>query len=139
MPGGASLGMSADQLQQSVRSARRVPHPTRLGGGLVGSWSAAPIDLCGVTLAPTFFFADGELRRVEYLATDAAPSAFDALRRCGRAQWGAELATQDPNAAFASWATADTDIYLQQSTAAQQRPTLRLVMKRRALKDADEL
>jgi hypothetical protein len=134
VPGGARLGMTVPQLRHAVPSLQRVPRPTRLSGGLAGSWSAPPLHVAGVALKPTVYFAAGELRRVEYLATDPAPSAFGALRKWGRARWGAELGAWDPDASFASWASDDVDAYLQRSG-----PKLRLVLKRRELKDASEL
>lgn len=134
VPGGARLGMTVPQLRQAVPSLQRVARPARLAGGLAGRWSAPALHVAGVALKPTFFFAAGELRRVEYLATDADPASFTALRNWGRARWGAELGAWDPDASFASWASDDVDAYLQRSG-----PKLRLVLKRRELKDASEL
>ena len=134
VPGGARLGMTVPQLRQAVPSLQRVARPTRLAGGLAGSWSAPPTHVAGVPLKPTFFFAAGQLRRVEYLAADAGAASFAALRKWGRARWGAELGAWDPDASFASWSSDDVDVYLQQAGA-----KLRLVVKRRELKDASEL
>lgn len=139
LPGNAQLGMSADQLQDAVASARRVARPARMTGGLVGSWSAGAVDVAGVPFTPTFFFADGALRRVEYVAAAVdASAAFDAVRAWARAQWGAELVSQNPEATYATWSTDDMDVYLQM-TSSRDRPELRLVVKSRVLKDASEL
>lgn len=133
LPGSAQLGMSVPQLQQAVSGLKPVPHPARMAGGLVGSWSAPAIDVAGVQLVPTFFFAQSELQRIEYLAADGTV-AFDTLLAWGRATWGQELASQNPEGAYASWAASDLDAYLQQ---AAQR--VRLVVKRRIARDASEL
>jgi hypothetical protein len=139
LPGGAALGMSAQQLQQAVPALQPVPHPPRLAGGLVGRWTAPFVTVAGVDLAPTFYFADGQLQRVEYLAAPGASGqAFESLLAWGRAAWGTELSSQGPEGAYANWATADADVYLQQSAGARG-VQLRLVVKRRILKDAGEL
>lgn len=130
LPGGAQLGMSLPQLQQSVAGAHAVAHPSRMTGGLVGSWSGPAVDVAGVALTPVFFFASGELRRIEYTGNDG----FDALLAWGRASWGPELASQNPEGAYASWSTEEMDAYLQQTGA-----RVRLVIKKRVLKDASEL
>lgn len=130
--------MNVQQLRKAVPALKALRRPVRLAGGLVARWSGPAAAIAGVTLVPTYFFAGGELRRVEYLATNAGASAFAALLHWGRASWGVELATQDPGAASASWSTDDMDIYLQHASGAQV-PRLRLVVKRRALKDASEL
>ena len=139
LPGGATLGMSAGQLQQAVPALRAVPHPARLAGGLVGRWAGPPVRLAGVELAPTFFFADDQLQRVEYVATPGdVERGFEALLAWGRAAWGAELSSQGPEGNYANWTAADTDVYLQQAASARG-VQLRLVVKRRILKDASEL
>lgn len=137
LPGGTALGMTVPELQAQT-ALKRVPHPARLAGGLVGSWSAGPIDVAGVALTPTFYFADGHLERVEYLARDGGPVAFPALLAWARQSWGAELAAADPEGAYASWATDDMDVYLQQAGTAQGAQ-VRLVIRHRVLKDASEL
>ncbi|WP_427911487.1 hypothetical protein ACPWT1_12375 [Ramlibacter sp. MMS24-I3-19] len=138
LPGGSALGMTVPELQRTGPALKRVPHPARLGGGLVGSWSGPAIDLAGLAVSPTYFFADGQLRRVEYLARGRGPAAYAALLAWARAAWGAELAVADPEGAYASWSTQDFDAYLQLAspTPAGQ---VRLVIKQRVLKDASEL
>lgn len=131
LPGGVQLGMTVPQLQQAVPGLHPVPRPARLAGGLVGSWAGPAVDVAGVSLAPTFFLAEGQLRRVEYLA---APGSFDALLAWGRAAWGPELASQSPEGAYATWTSGELDAYLQQAGS-----TVRLVLKRRILKDDSEL
>lgn len=138
LPGGAALRMTVPELQQAQPDLKRVPHPARLAGGLVGSWSAGAIDVAGVPLTPTFYFADGQLERVEYLAREGGPAAFPALLAWARQAWGAELSAADPGGEYASWATEDMDAYLQQAST-PSGAQVRLVVKRRVLKDASEL
>jgi hypothetical protein len=139
LPGGVQLGMTLPQLQQAVAALTPVAHPARLAGGLVGRWSGPVIHVAGVALTPTFFFADVQLRRIEYLASwrDEA-GAFDSLLGWGRSVWGSELASRDPEGAYASWSHGEVDAYLQQ-TIASQRSRVRLVIKRRLVKDGSEL
>ena len=138
LPGGAQLGMSAQALQQAL-PLRPVQRPARLAGGLVGRWSAPAFNLAGVAITPTYFLADGQLERVEYLADPASGAqAFDALRAWGRAAWGPELASQSPEGAYAAWSSDETDAYLQR-TGTADAPVVRLVIKRRVVKDAGEL
>jgi hypothetical protein len=133
LPGGAQLGMAVPQLQQAVPGLKPVPHPAHLAGGLVGSWSGPTIDVAGAALVPTFFLAEGQLARVEYLAT---PEAYAPLLAWGRAQWGAELASDSPEGTYATWSNGEFDAYLQET---HGRPQVRLVIKRRVLKDASAL
>ncbi len=139
LPAGVALGMTVQQLKQAVAGLAPVPRPARLAGGLVGSWVGPPLQLAGVDLTPTYFFAQGQLRRVDYLAADRqSATAFDALLAWARAAWGQELASQAPEGAYASWTQGELDAYLQQTSVAG-RPQVRLVIKRRVLKDAGEL
>jgi hypothetical protein len=138
LPGAAELGMTVQQLQQAV-PLRAVPHPAHLAGGLAGSWSGPAIVLAGVALTPTFFFAEGQLRRIEYLAfPDADAQGYDALLAWGRAAWGPELASEGPEGTYATWSSDTLDAYLQR-TGDAHRPQLRLVVKRHMGKDAGEL
>jgi hypothetical protein len=139
LPGAGQLGMSLAQLRQAVPQLRPLPHAIRLAGRLVGGWSAPAVLLAGVALTPTYFFADGELRRVDYSAApdDSTDAGFSALREWGRSAWGPELDSSGPEGSYASWSADDLDAYLQRAAA---RPSaLRLVMKVRAIKDASEL
>jgi hypothetical protein len=136
LPGGAQLGMTAQALREAVPSLQRVPRPVHMAGGLTGSWRGPVVDIAGVPFAPTFFFADGELKRVEYLANDSAPaSAYESLLAWGRSIWGPELASQGSEASYATWTSGQVQAYLQQTSAAQ----LRLVVKLLAARDASEL
>src|SRR5205085_11606440 len=95
LPGGGQIGMTVPQLQQAVPGLKPVARPARLAGGLVGSWSGPEVDIEGIAFTPTFFFADAQLRRVEYVTTAGATAgALDALVAWGRAQCGPELASQ---------------------------------------------
>jgi hypothetical protein len=135
LPGGAQLGMSAQQLRDAVPALERVPRPVRMAGGLVGSWRGPSVEVGGVWLAPTFFLAEGELRRVEYLAP---ADAYESLLAWGRSTWGPELASQGSEGAYATWTSGTTQAYLQQ-TGGAQRPQVRLVVKLIATRDAGEL
>lgn len=139
LPDAVQLGMTPQQLRQAVPGLQPVHRPVRLSGGLVGSWSGPPAALAGIPMAPTYFFADGELRRIEYLAApDADAQAYDALLAWGRKAWGPELASQGPEGAYATWNSDTTEVYLQRTTDARG-PQLRLVIKAAAGKDASEL
>ena len=135
LPGAVTLGMSVPQLQQARPTLKHVAHPARLAGGLVGSWSDASLSVAGVVLTPTFFFAEGRLERIEYLARDGGAANYATLLAWGRNTWGAELASTAPEGSYATWSSGDTDAYLQLAHGEQ----LRLVVKHRALKDAGEL
>jgi hypothetical protein len=129
--------MNAQQLQDAVPALKPVPRPVHLAGGLVGRWSGPTVDVSGIALTPTFFFSDAQLRRVEYLAASKpGADAFDALLRWGRGAWGAELASQNPEGAYATWVAGEMDVYLQRTAAGAQ---VRLVIKRRLVKDDSEL
>lgn len=143
LPPGVRLGMSAEQLRAALPAAERVPRPQRLGGGLVGSWRGAPVDMAGLLFEPTFFFAASGLRRVEYVAAaqatpDSGAAAFAALVQWGRGAFGPELASRDPGSAYAAWVSDDTDVYVQQ-VSDPRRASVRLVYKARQLRDGSEL
>ncbi|HEY1231225.1 MAG TPA: hypothetical protein VGF26_28315 [Ramlibacter sp.] len=138
LPGGSGLGMTVPELQRVEPALKRVPHPARLAGGLVGSWSGTAIDLAGLTVSPTYFFAEGQLQRIEFLARDRGPVAYAALLAWARAAWGAELAAADPGSAYASWSMEGFDAYLQLASPAPAGQ-VRLVVKQRVVKDASEL
>lgn len=136
LPGGVQLGMSALDLQQAVPGLQRVRRPQHLAGGLVGRWSGPSVQVAGIALTPTFFFQHEELLRVEYDARrDAGSQAFDALLAWGRTAWGQELASQSPEGVYATWSDTELDAYLQRTNA----DAVRLVIKRRVLKDDSEL
>jgi len=133
LPAGVHLGMTAQQLRQVVPGLHPVPRPARLAGGLVGRWAGPAIQVAGVALTPTFFFAKGRLARVEYVASAPPPGAYDKLLAWGRRKWGPELAQRSPEGTYASWARDEVDAYLQQAS------QVRLVIKQRMVKDASEL
>lgn len=68
----------------------------------------------------------------------AAPQGSGVGRWHGAARFGAGIASRDPGSAYASWSTADTDIYLQHVGGAGHA-AVRLVYKIRRLKDASAL
>jgi hypothetical protein len=139
LPDGVELGMSVAQLQQAVGTLKSVPHPARMAGGLVGSWTSRAVAIAGVELAPTYFFATGQLRRIEYLASSPVDEvSYDAVLAWARKQWGAELSSQSPEGAYANWAQGEVDVYLQR-VGGTQSSQIRLVVKRRVLKNASEL
>ncbi len=74
LPAGVRFGMSAEELRAALPDLARVQRPQRLAGGLAGTWHAAPTQFAGVVFEPVFFFAGGELRRVEWVAAaDTSP------------------------------------------------------------------
>jgi hypothetical protein len=143
LPPGVRLGMTVGELHAALPAAERVQRPQRLGGGLLGSWRAAPVEMAGLAFEPTFFFAASELRRVEYVATtqalpDSGAAAFAAIVQWGRGVFGNELASRDPGSAYAAWVSNDTDVYVQQ-VSDPRRASVRLVYKARQLRDGSEL
>ncbi len=138
MPGGAQLGMSAEQLAQAVPSITKVRRPTRMTGGLVGSWTGPAADIGGVQMTPTYFFAERELRRIEYFYESSNTAAdFDALVAWGRSKWGQEVVSYGPKTTYASWAKDDLDAMIQQTEGSPGQ--LRLILKERVVKDASQL
>ena len=143
LPSGVRLGMTAEELQAALPGLERVQRPQRLSGGLAGTWRAAPTIMAGLRFEPVFFFASGELRRVEWAAaTDAQPdrgaAAFAEIVAWGRSNFGPELGSADPGSAYAAWVQGDTDVYAQRISDARHA-SVRLVYKARQLKDASEL
>ena len=135
LPGGGEFGMSAQQLHEAIPALARVPRPVRMAGGLVGQWRGPAVQVGGVAVAPTYFLAEGLLKRVEYIAD--SPDAYASLLAWGRATWGQELASQGSEGAYAAWTTGATQAYLQLS--ADARAPVRLVVKLLAAREASEL
>ena len=132
LPGGVQLGMTPEQLQEAVPTLHAGKAGSRAPRGLAPAWCATGIELAGVPLAASFAMADGQLQRIEYLA---APAAYDTLLQWGRTTFGPEMASGGPEGQYASWSSEALDAYLQRSGGAQ----VRLVVKRRVVKDASEL
>lgn len=144
LPAGVRLGMSAYELQSALPGLERVARPQRLAGGLAGNWRAAPTQMAGLYFEPVYFFAGGQLRRVEWSASAAAEpdqgaAAFESLVAWGRASFGPELGSRDPGSAYAAWVQGDWDVYVQRSSGDGRPAGLRLVYKARQLKDASQL
>ncbi|RRH85063.1 hypothetical protein EH244_23470 [Variovorax beijingensis] len=143
LPPGVRLGMTPGELQAAMPALERVQRPQRLAGGLIGSWQAAPVWMAGLVFEPIFFFADSQLRRVEFLASaqalpDGGAAAFAELLRWGRGAFGGELASNDPGTAYAAWTSEAADVYLQHVRDAR-RASVRLVYKARQVRDGSEL
>lgn len=143
LPAGVRLGMSADELRSVLPEVERVARPQRLAGGLAGNWRAAPVTLAGLPFDLTFFFAGGQLQRVEYVTAaqaeaDRAAGAFSQLLAWGRTTFGPEVGARDPGSAYASWVAGDIDVYLQH-TDGPRGASVRLVYKTRQLKDGSAL
>ena len=135
--------MSADELRGAMPDVQRVARPPRLAGGLAGTWRGATTPIAGLAFEPTFFFAGNALQRVEWsTASDEVAGrgagAYAELLTWGRARFGAETASRDPGSTYASWSTAETDVYLQRVDGADHA-AVRLVYKIRRLKDASTL
>ncbi|SEA67840.1 hypothetical protein [Variovorax sp. YR216] len=143
LPPGVHLGMTAQELQAALPAAEPVPRPQRLSGGLLGSWRGEPATIGGLMFKPTYYFAGGELRRIEYDAStqgvpDGGEAAFSSLLQWGRAAFGNELAALDPGSTYVSWSSGELDVLLQR-TGDARRASLRLIYKQRQLRDASEL
>ncbi|WP_307690506.1 hypothetical protein [Variovorax ginsengisoli] len=146
LPAGVRLGMSAEELRSALPDVERVARPQRLAGGLAGTWRAAPVALAGLPFDLTFFFADGQLQRIEYAAAaqpvqtepDRGAAAFAQLLDWGRATFGPEVGARDPGSAYAAWVAGDADVYLQRTDGARGA-SVRLVYKLRQLKDGSAL
>jgi hypothetical protein len=143
LPPGVQLGMSEDQLRAALPGLEHVQRPLRLAGGLAGSWRAAPSVIAGLPFEPVFYFAGGELRRVEWSAAveqlpDLGAAAFGEILAWGRSNFGPELASSDPGSAYAAWVQGDADIYVQRNSD-PRHASVRLVYKMRVLKDGSEL
>ena len=100
LPAGVALGMTASDLTRLVPQLERVRHPPRMSGGLVGTWRSKRIQMFGMIGQQTYYFADDQLRRVEFVGAveDAESDAevFDRLigksRKAGQA--GIEIAAK---------------------------------------------
>jgi hypothetical protein len=143
LPEGVRLGMSADELKAALPSAQAVARPQRLSGGLVGSLRGAPALVAGLPLEPTFYFAGGQLRRVEFAASaqaeaDAGARAFSEIVQWGRSAFGPELASGDPGSQYAAWVQGRTDVYAQRIQN-PQHASVRLVYALRERKDDSQL
>ena len=109
-----------------------------------GTWRAAPTLLAGLPFEPIFFFAGGQLRRVEWVAaTAAAPdlgaAAFAEHRGLGpRAASDRSWARTTRAAPMRPGSQGDPDIYAQRTSDARHA-SVRLVYKARQLKDAAAL
>lgn len=143
LPPGVHLGMTAQELQAALPAAEPVSRPQRLSGGLFGSWRGEAAPIAGLAFKPTFYFAGGQLKRVEYDAStqglpDGGEAAFSSLLQWGRGAFGNELAALDPGSTYVSWSTGELDVILQR-TGDARRANLRLIYKQRQLRDASEL
>ena len=143
LPPGVHLGMTAQELQAALPTAEPVSRPQRLSGGLVGSWRGESAPIAGLMFKPTFYFAGGQLKRVEYDASaqgqpDGGEGAFSALLQWGRGIYGTELAALDPGSTYVSWSSGELDVVLQR-TGDAHRANLRLIYKQRQLRDGSEL
>lgn len=144
LPPGVALGMTPDALRAALPTVERVARPVRIAGGLAGSWRGQPAQIAGLTFEPTFYFAGGELRRVEWVALpqadgDRGAEAYAELLGWGRSRFGAEMASRDPGSALASWVEGDADVYAQRIDDPRRAPSVRLVYKLRRLRDASQL
>lgn len=133
LPPGVQLGVGVDELRQALPSAERVRRPERLAGGLAGNWRLDHGAVAGLPGSQVFFFAGGQLRRVEFTVDAASDAAFEQLLAWGRQHYGPERPAQDAVSRYAAWSTADTDIYLRLLTSS--RPGLSLVISARPPRD----
>lgn len=143
LPAGVHFGMTINELQAVQPEVQRVTKPQHLAGGLTGNWHGAPVVVAGLPFDLTFFFADSQLRRVEFLAsteprTHLNATAFDALVAWGRSTFGPELGSSDPGGKYAAWVSGDVDVYAQSAIGPHQA-SVRLVYKEQQRKDGQSL
>lgn len=144
LPPGVALGMTPAALRAAVPTVERVARPVRIAGGLAGNWRGQPAQIAGLPFEPTFYFAGGELRRVEWVALpeaggDRGTAAYAELLGWGRSRFGTEMASRDPGSELASWVAGDADVYAQRIDDVRRAPSVRLVYKLRQLKDGSQL
>ena len=142
LPAGVRFGMGVDDLRTVLPTAEVVRRPERLAGGLAGTWRLADTQVAGLAGSQVFYFAAGQLRRVEFQAdTGAVPdggaAAFDRLLAWGRERYGPERPAQDAVARIAGWSDAGQDLYLRLAT--QPRASLKLVFSARPPRDDRQL
>ena len=120
LPPGVMLGMSASDPRRALPQVQAVPRPPRTAGGLVGPRRSADVAVQGVTGQQDYYFAGGQLRRVEFVGSAAEGAdnaqAFDRLVSWGRSVYGQEVGANDDPAQYAQWRVGDTQVYAEQST-----------------------
>ena len=140
MAPGVVLGMSATDLVHALPQLEHVRRPPRLGGGMVGAWRADGVQMLGLTGQQTYYIADRQLRRIEFVGTTPDRldngAAFERLVSWGRTTYGQEVASADPGSRIAEWNTGDGSVYVPWD---DLRGEIRLVYQLRVERDAGQL
>ena len=140
------MGMTESELRSAVPGLERVRRPARAPNGAAGLWRQPHVAVDNWLVDQTFFVDAEGLKQIEWLVLpregqDSAASfagLVDGLRR----QYGAELPARQSGPGFvqesASWVAGDMDVIASRSGSPEQ-PTVRMVWRQRAAKDASEL
>lgn len=136
------LGLSAGELAARLPAIQTVHSPRRLSSGALGSLRVADAVYDGLHFEQTLYLAHQKLQQTDLVLSNPEPGQVDALVQSLRARLGPELASSfsasDAVIATASWVSGEADITLFHA-APPARPSGRLVIKQRQLRDASEL
>jgi hypothetical protein len=138
----ALLGMTSNELASRLPAVQAVRPARRLSSGAIGSLRVADVLYEGLHFEQTLYLAHQKLQQTDLVMSSPAPDQVTALVQSLRTQLGPELAssfsTPDAVVATASWVSGDADVTLFYS-APPERPSVRLVIRQRQLRDAGEL
>jgi hypothetical protein len=138
----ALLGMTAGELASRLPPTQAVRPSRRLSSGAVGSLRVPDALYEGLHFEQTLYMAHQKLQQTDLVMASPAPDQVMALLQSLRRQLGAELASSysTPDAVIdtATWVSGDADVMLFYS-ALPERPSVRLVIRQRQLRDAGEL
>ncbi|MES2189679.1 MAG: hypothetical protein V4454_06115 [Pseudomonadota bacterium] len=138
----ALLGMTAGELASRLPSTQTLRPARRLSSGAVGSLRIPDALYDGLHFEQTLYLAHQKLQQTDLVMASPAPDQIAALLQSLRRQLGDGLAssytTPDAMIDTATWVSGDADVMLFYSTL-PERPSVRLVIKQRQLRDASEL
>ncbi|MES2399394.1 MAG: hypothetical protein V4573_05350 [Pseudomonadota bacterium] len=138
----ALLGMTSAELASRLPPTQTVRPPRRLSSGAVASLRVPDALYDGLHFEQTLYLAHQKLQQTDLVMTSPAPDQIATLLQSLRRQLGAELASSyaTPEAVIdtATWVSGDADVTLFYSTL-PERPSVRLVIRQRQLRDASEL
>ena len=138
----ALLGMTAGELASRLPPTQAVRPSRRLSSGAVGSLRVPDALYEGLHFEQTLYMAHQKLQQTDLVMASPAPDQVMALLQSLRRQLGAELASSysTPDAVIdtATWVSGDADVMLFYS-ALPERPSVRLVIRQRQLRNAGEL
>jgi hypothetical protein len=138
----ALLGMSAGELASRLPPMQTVRAPRRLSSGAVGSLRVPDVLYEGLHFEQTLYLSHQKLQQTDLVMASQEPGQVAALLQSMRRQLGDGLvssyATSDAVIDTATWVSGDADVVLFYSIP-PGRPSVRLVIKHRQLRDASEL